>query len=92
MTNEEFIKLAKEKVLEYHTENILEPYDDRITLDNVFVAWYSKILQNHKALLGISDMDDQHYYEVTYNGDKDELYLDVYNKEENVCIKVNENE
>lgn len=92
MTNEEFIELAKQKVLEYHTKNILEPYDDRITLDNVFVAWYSKVLQNHKALLGISDMDDQHYYEVTYNGDKGELYLDVYNKEENVCIKVNENE
>lgn len=89
MNNREFIKLAKEKVLEYHTENILEPYDDRITLDNVFVAWYSKVLQNHKALLGISDMDDQHYYEATYNGDKKQLYLDVYDKQENKCFEVN---
>lgn len=42
MNNREFIKLAKEKVLEYHTENILEPYDDRITLDNVFCSMVFK--------------------------------------------------
>lgn len=38
MINKEFIELAKQKVLEYHTEHFMEPYDDRITLDNVFVA------------------------------------------------------
>lgn len=42
MTNEEFIELAKQKVLEYHTKNILEPYDDRITLDNVFCSMVFK--------------------------------------------------
>ena len=26
------------------------------------------------------------YYEVTYNGDKNETYLDVYKKWENICI------
>jgi hypothetical protein len=26
------------------------------------------------------------YYELTYNGDKDELYFDAYKKWENVCI------
>jgi hypothetical protein len=26
------------------------------------------------------------YYELTYNGDKDELYLDAYKKWENLCI------
>lgn len=88
MTNKEFIELAKQKVLEYHTEHFMEPYDDDITLGNVFITWYSKVLQNHKALLGISDMDDQHYYEVTYNGDKKQLYLDVYNKQENKCFEV----
>jgi hypothetical protein len=28
------------------------------------------------------------YYELTYNGDKKELYLDVYKKWENKCIKL----
>lgn len=27
------------------------------------------------------------YYEVTYNGDKKEVYLDAYKKFENRCIK-----
>ena len=27
------------------------------------------------------------YFELTYNGDKNELYLDVYKKSENACLK-----
>ena len=27
------------------------------------------------------------YYELTYNGDKDELYIDAYKKWENICVK-----
>lgn len=30
------------------------------------------------------------YYEITYNGDKQELYLDAYKKWENKCIKAEE--
>lgn len=92
MTNEEFIAVAKAKVFENYRDRIINnfaTFPDSLT---VFVTWYTKVLQNHKALLGVSDPYDQHYYEVTYNGDKGELYLDVYSKEENVCIKVNENE
>ncbi|WP_233619266.1 DUF6275 family protein, partial [Enterococcus sp. S52] len=29
---------------------------------------------------------DGMYYEITYNGDKDELYFDAYKKFENKCI------
>ena len=32
------------------------------------------------------DRIDGLYYECTYNGDKNELYVDVYTKIENVCI------
>ena len=91
MTNEEFIAIAKAKVFENYRDRIINNFAAFPDSPKVFVAWYTKILQNHKALLGVSDPYDQHYYEATYNGDKDELYLDVYNKEENICIKVNEN-
>lgn len=53
----------------------------------VFVVWYCKTLQNFKALLSTT-LPDGMYYEVTYNGDKDEIYLDAYKKFENRAIKV----
>ena len=53
----------------------------------VYVVWYCKTLQNHKALLSTS-LTDGMYYELTFNGDKRELYLDAYKKFENKCIKV----
>ncbi|MBW3350641.1 DUF6275 family protein [Limosilactobacillus reuteri] len=90
MNDIKFIKLAKEKVNEHYLKNKLE--ESRFAVACPFVVWQVKVLQNYKALLGVSDPNDQHYYEVTYNGDKGELYLDVYNKEENICIKVNEDE
>ena len=37
-----------------------------------------------------STLPDGMYYEVTYNGDKDEMYLDAYKKFENRCIGVSE--
>lgn len=38
-----------------------------------------KTLQNNKALLSTTLLDGMHY-ECTYNGDKQELYLDAYKK------------
>jgi len=52
----------------------------------VFVVWKVKALQNWKWLIS-STLSDGMYYEVTYNGDKKEFYLDAYKKVENVCIK-----
>ena len=28
------------------------------------------------------------YYELTYNGNKDEIYFDAYRKVENICIEL----
>lgn len=33
-----------------------------------------------------TDIEDGKYYEATYNGDKDELYLDTYTHSKNECI------
>ena len=52
----------------------------------VFIVWKCKALQNWKYLIS-SDLPDGMYYELTYNGDKKEWYLDAYKKFENVCIK-----
>lgn len=46
-------------------------------------------MQNWKYLLA-STLPDGMYYELTYNGDKKEWYLDAYKKFENVVIKEGE--
>lgn len=51
----------------------------------VFTVWKSKALQNWKYLLS-STLFDGMYYELTYNGDKKEWYLDAYKKFENRVI------
>ena len=56
-----------------------------ISIEDVFVVWFCKTLQNWKALLSTT-VPDGMYYEITYNGDKKEAYLDAYKKWENVRI------
>lgn len=58
---------------------------DREPEFEVFCVWKCKTLQNWKWLLS-STLFDGMYYEVTYNGDKREFYLDAYKKFENRCI------
>lgn len=58
---------------------------DSIPDFNCFIVWKCKTLQNWKWLISTTLFDGM-YYEVTYNGDKEEFYLDVYKKFENVKI------
>ena len=69
-------------------EYILSHLDksDLVPRFNVFIVWKCKVLQNWKYLLS-STLPDGMYYELTYNGDKKEWYLDAYKKFDNVCIK-----
>lgn len=55
--------------------------------DEVYVVWWAKILQNWKCLVSTT-LPDGRYYEVTYNGDRNECYLDVYQKQDNLRIQM----
>lgn len=80
MNTEKFIELAKQKVAAYANGLLLDERGtvEEIKPETVYVTWLSKTIQNYKALLGIPLDGDGHYYEVTYNGDLKEMYLDVY--------------
>lgn len=88
MSSEKFISLCKENVVKYSNEHSDKTDNMSITQEDVYVVWYCKTLQNHKALLS-TNISDGMYYELTYNGYKDELYLDAYKKWQNVKIDLN---
>lgn len=54
---------------------------------DVYTVWKVKALQNWKFLISTT-LSDGMYYELTYNGDKEEWYLDAYKKFENRKIKI----
>ena len=85
MGNNEFEKLVKQKVAQYANEHIDKTDGVKITEEDVFIVWSCKTLQNNKALASTT-LSDGMYYELTYNGDKDELYFDAYTKWEHGCI------
>lgn len=87
MGNKKFIELIIEETVKYTNEHLDKTNKVEITKDDVFVVWSCKTLQNHKALVSTT-VSDGMYYEFTYNGDKNELYMDAYKKWENKCIKV----
>ena len=86
MDNKKFVELAKKAIVDYYNEN-----GNKITANDVYVVWLCKALQNNKALLSTNILDSK-YCEVTLNGDKEEMYLDVYKKEKNICISLKEDE
>ena len=89
MVNDKMLDLCKETVVNYFNENVDKTDGLKINKGNVFIVWFSKTLQNFKALVSTT-VSDGMYYELTYNGNKKELYLDAYKKWENKCIKVEE--
>lgn len=86
MGTEKFIEKCKKIIVDYFNGHAEKTDKTLIATDDVYVVWCCKTLQNNKALLSTTVTDGM-YYEITYNGDKNEFYLDAYKKWENNCIK-----
>ena len=85
MYQESMMDKAKRIVVEYYNLRSEKTDGFKMSVDDVFIVWFCKTLQNWKALVSTT-VHDGMYYEVTYNGDKNETYLDAYKKWENKCI------
>lgn len=81
----DYQNLAKQIIVDYFNNKKDKTDDFVLTMDNVYIVWFCKTLQNWKALVSTT-VPDGVYYEVTYNGDKAEIYLDVYKKWENLRV------
>ncbi len=76
-----------EKALKIVEEYIVEHFYKSDILPNfkIYTVWKCKVLQNWKYLISTTIYDGM-YYELTYNGDKKEWYLDAYKKFENLVV------
>lgn len=73
------INIVKNYILEHLDKS------DPVPEFKVYTVWKSKILQNWKYLLS-STLFDGMYYELTFNGDEGEWYLDAYKKFDNKVV------
>lgn len=83
LSSEEFISFSKRMIQRYYTELF---GSSTVSSDEIFLVWYCKTLQNHKALLGATGRYGE-YFEATYDGDKNKVYVDVYKKDKNIVAE-----
>ena len=76
---------ARYIVRNYFNVHVEKTDDATMSINDVYVVWFCRTLQNWKALLSTT-VSDGMYYELTYNGDKNETYLDAYKKFDNITV------
>lgn len=81
------IERMRQEVHDYVKAHLDVTDNTKFTLDDVYVVWQVKALQNWKSLLS-TNLPDGMYYELTYDGDKNKIYFDAYKKFENKSINV----
>lgn len=79
----EFENITHHEAVKYFNDHRIKD----ITEADVYTVWSCKTLQNYKALVSTNVAGDTTYFEFTFNGDKQQLYMDVYAKETNKCIE-----
>ena len=81
MTSYDFEKAAKNAVIDVLGADIV--------IDQLDMVWFAHELGYKKCTIWGEPMGDK-YAEVTYNRDKDEMYVDIYQKISNTKIQSSE--
>ena len=87
MNEKDFVEIVKREVARYANLNLDKSDCVNVTEDDVYIVWMCKTLQNNKAMASTTLFDGM-YYEITYNGDKNEIYFDAYKKWQNIVLEV----
>ena len=83
MTTYEFEVAAKNAVI----AAVKERYHEDYQIQDVQIVWMSRILGFMKAIL-IDNGGNARLYEVTYNRERNEMYVDMYSKDKNVVAAI----
>lgn len=84
MGNNEFTKLVFRLVQKHYKDE----HETLVSVDNLYVVWLVKVLQNNKCLVSTTLDGDTSYFEITYDGDKKEIYMDLYEKRMNKKVRL----
>lgn len=76
--------IMEHKILQLVYDYLNDRYRNT-SINDMFIVWSCCILGNRKYLVVVNDSSN--YFEVTYNADKKEWYIDEYSKINNICIK-----
>lgn len=63
-------------------EEVKKEYNEELKIEELHLVWFGKVLQNYKCVI-VDLRPNTRYYECTYNGDKKEIYVDIYEKKHN---------
>ena len=81
MGNQEFESRATSIVRNWYNAHVT------MTPTEIYVVWMVKVLRNNKAMIS-SNHSDGRYFEVTWDGERERFYLDVYSKVENQILDI----
>lgn len=79
--------IAKRVVVANFNEHRKSRTVPELQMKDVFIVWFTKTLMNWKAIIASSQAKGL-FWEVSYNGVRKEIYLDVYTKINNVKISM----
>lgn len=85
MTSYQFEVAAKNAVMDVIKKNRNEDF----VISDLSFVWFARILGCMKAIV-IDNGKNNRLYEVTYNLDKDEMYVDEYDKQTNTVFTAEE--
>lgn len=87
MNTDMFMKVCIQAIKQC-VQDHMDKTDNVIVQDSdIYNVWNVKVLKNNKGLFSTVYPDGM-YYECTYNGETNELYLDAYKKFENRTIVI----
>ena len=82
MNSYEFEVICKNALI----KKLKELYDEDFKIEELHLVWFSKVLQNWKCII-IDLKENNRLYECTFNGNKKELYVDIYDKQHNIVVE-----
>jgi len=78
-----FLRYAKQYVVGAHAVVTAESGEDELTVEQLYIVWWTYILGNWKAMISTTVPGDGLYFEVTHDVTRHQTYVDTYKKTAN---------